>query len=172
MPDYWQRQWKEIFLFCFCCCCCGGSRSVLRPSYVYSVVTSGTELKDFQVFVECAHTHPHTHTHTHTHTHSSLLPHAELQGQMDSKLKGNWSSSSYQLCGDYFVCVRNASLLLGHFEFLKMSVMFYTICVREKKNTSHCRHFSYFTTYSCRTLLLVNYQGVWHPPAPQNYLIN
>lgn len=58
MPDYWQRQWKEIFFFfslrSF------PSRSVLRPSYVYSVVTSGTALKDFQVFVECTHTHTHT----------------------------------------------------------------------------------------------------------------
>lgn len=147
MPDYWQRQWKEIFFFfslrSF------PSRSVLRPSYVYSVVTSGTALKDFQVFVEG----------THTHTHSSLLSHAELQGQMDSKLKGNWSSSSYRLCGDYFVCVRNASLLPGRFEFLEMSVMLYTICVREKYFTLQTFLLFYHIQLQSSYTTGVNYLG-------------
>lgn len=120
------------------------SRSVLRPSYVYSVVTSGTALKDFQVFVECTHTHTHTLRCFHMRSYKDKW----IQNWREIEAVVHIGSVGIILCAyEMPVCCRVAS------NFWKWAWCF--IQSVWEKNTSHCRLFSYSTTYSCRALILL-----------------
>lgn len=69
------------------------SRNVLCPSSVYYVVTTGTALKDFGVFVDHPHPPPYPT--------SLLLSDGRATRTTGFKIVAKkWCSSSHQLCGD------------------------------------------------------------------------